>query len=189
MRYDVTTLGELVIDLVPIETPAGLAYLPKPGGAPGNVAAGVARLGHASAMITKVGTEAFGEAAVSALEAAGVATHAVIRTADHNTALAVVSKTASGETDFFFYRENCADSNLTAGGDPGRSDRGVQHPACRNAAACDAHLRGGAAPRGRQRQGQRRARVDGPELQGRLLARPRPACGTPASRWCARRTS
>jgi fructokinase len=113
MRYDVTSLGELVIDLVPIETPAGVAYLPKPGGAPGNVAAGVARLEHPSAMITKVGTEAFGEAAVSALDAAGVATHAVIRTSAHNTALAVVSKTAGGETDFFFYRENCADSNLT----------------------------------------------------------------------------
>lgn len=112
MRYDVTTLGELVIDLVPVRTSAGLAYLPKPGGAPGNVAAGMARLGHASAMITKVGTEAFGQAAVSALETAGVAMHAVIRTAAHNTALAVVSETASGESDFFFYRENCADSNL-----------------------------------------------------------------------------
>lgn len=112
MAFDVTTLGELVIDLVPTETPAGLAYLPKPGGAPGNVAAGVARLGHASAMITKVGTEAFGEAAVSALKASGVATHAVVRTSTHNTALAVVSKTASGETEFFFYRENCADSTL-----------------------------------------------------------------------------
>jgi fructokinase len=112
MRYDVTTLGELVIDFVPIETPAGLAYLPKPGGAPGNVAAGVARLAHTSAMITKVGMEAFGEAAVSALATAGVDTHAVLRTAAHNTALAVVSKNASGDTDFFFYRENCADSNL-----------------------------------------------------------------------------
>ncbi len=114
MRYDVTTLGELVIDLIPIETPAGVGYMPFPGGAPGNVAAGVARLGHKSAMITKVGVEAFGEAAVSALKATGVATHAIIRTAAHNTALAVVSKTASGETDFFFYRENCADSNLAA---------------------------------------------------------------------------
>jgi fructokinase len=112
MRFEVTSLGELVIDLVPIETPAGPAYLPKPGGAPGNVAAGVARLGHTSAMITKVGTEVFGEAAVSALEATGVTTHAVVRTAAHNTALAVVTKTPTGETDFFFYRENCADSNL-----------------------------------------------------------------------------
>jgi fructokinase len=114
MRYDVTTLGELVIDLVPIETPSGLAYSPKPGGAPGNVAAGVARFGLAAAMITKVGTEAFGAAAVSALKAAGVSTEAVVHTADHNTALAVVTKTPAGETDFFFYRENCADSQLVS---------------------------------------------------------------------------
>ena len=112
MRYDVTTFGELVIDLVPIQTPSGPAYLPKPGGAPGNVAAGVSRLGLAAAMISKVGTEAFGQAAVSALEASGVAVHGITRTDAHNTALAVVSKTSSGETDFFFYRENCADSNL-----------------------------------------------------------------------------
>ncbi|HWT29830.1 MAG TPA: carbohydrate kinase [Propylenella sp.] len=115
MRYDVTTLGELVIDLVPTRTPEGLAYLPKPGGAPANVAAGMARLGHPAAMITKVGNEAFGTAAVSALEAAGVAIDAVIRAPAHNTALAVVTQTASGETDFFFYRENCADANLTPG--------------------------------------------------------------------------
>ena len=146
MPYDVTTLGELVIDLVPIETPAGLAYLPKPGGAPGNVAAGVARLGHASAMITKVGAETFGQTAVSALEASGVATHAVIRTSAYNTALAVVSKTASGETDFFFYRENCADSNLASDEIPARADPGVEDSACRNAASGDAHLRDGPAP-------------------------------------------
>src|SRR5687767_6318134 len=108
MRFDVTTLGELVIDLVPIRSPEGLAYLPKAGGAPANVAAGMARLGHASAMITNVGTEPFGTAAVAGLETAGVAIDWVSRTPAHNTALAVVSHTESGEADFFFYRENCA---------------------------------------------------------------------------------
>jgi fructokinase len=113
VRFDLTSLGELVIDLVPVMTPAGVAYLPMPGGAPGNVAAGLARLGHPSAMITKVGQEVFGETAVSALGAMGVSLDAVIRTGAHNTALAVVSLTKSGESDFFFYRENCADSNLS----------------------------------------------------------------------------
>lgn len=112
MRFDVTTFGELVIDLVPFASPAGAAYLAKPGGAPANVAAGVARLGHRAAMITRVGTEAFGRAARAALEAAGVALDAVIRDAAHATALAVVSRTADGGADFSFYRENCADSNL-----------------------------------------------------------------------------
>ena len=111
-RYDVTALGELVIDLVPTATPWGPAYLPKPGGAPANVAAGVARLGLRSAMIGKVGTEPFGQSAAAALAAAGVAVHSLVRTAAHNTALAVVAPTESGASDFFFYRENCADSNL-----------------------------------------------------------------------------
>jgi fructokinase len=112
MRYDLTTLGELVIDLVPVASPSGTAYLPKPGGAPANVAAGAARLGLNAAMITKVGSEAFGRLALGALEAAGVATEAVVRTDAHNTALAVVSLTPEGERDFFFYRENCADANF-----------------------------------------------------------------------------
>lgn len=115
MRYDVTALGELVIDLVPVASPAGLAYLPKPGGAPGNVAAGAARLGLAAAMISKVGAEAFGGLALAALGNAGVAVEGVLRTPAHNTALAVVSLTPEGERDFFFYRENCADSNFSAG--------------------------------------------------------------------------
>src|SRR4051794_27829176 len=114
MRYDLTALGELVIDLVPVASPSGTAYLPKPGGAPANVAAGAARLGLKTAMITKVGAESFGRLALGALEAAGVATEAVIRTESHNTALAVVSLTPEGERDFFFYRENCADANFVA---------------------------------------------------------------------------
>ena len=114
MPYDVTTFGELVIDLVPVETQAGVAYLPKPGGAPANVAAGIARLGHRVAMISKVGTEIFGEMALSSLRATGVSVGGVIRSSEHNTALAIVSETATGEADFFFYRENCADSNLSS---------------------------------------------------------------------------
>src|SRR5262245_54102636 len=114
MRYDVTTFGELVIDLVPLRSSQGIAYLAKPGGAPANVAAGVSRLGHRAAMISKVGTEAFGRAAHSALAAVGVDVRGVTLSVEHNTALAVVSETPTGEADFFFYRENCADSNLSS---------------------------------------------------------------------------
>jgi fructokinase len=113
MRYDVTTLGELVIDLIPAPSAAGLAFVACPGGAPGNVAAGVARLGMRSAMISKVGEDVFGNAAVDALAAAGVATQAIHRTSAHNTALAVVARDAAGEISYSLYRENCSDSNLT----------------------------------------------------------------------------
>lgn len=112
MQIDVTSLGELLIDLVPVRLEAGLAYVPKPGGAPANVAAGIARLGRSAAMIGKVGGESFGRAAVSALRAAGVATDSITLSAIHNTPLAVVSLGDRGESDFVFYREGCADSNL-----------------------------------------------------------------------------
>jgi fructokinase len=113
MSYDVTTFGELVIDLVPFRSTEGSAYLAKPGGAPANVAAGVSRLGYRAAMISKVGTEPFGVAALAALRATGVDIGAIVRTPRHNTALAVVSETEAGEAEFSFYRENCADMNLS----------------------------------------------------------------------------
>jgi fructokinase len=100
----------LVIDLVPLPSPAGLHFDAKPGGAPGNVVAGIARLGLASAMLSKVGGEAFGTAVVQALRTAGVDTRALVRAAGQNTTLAVVTLTAEGDRDFFFYRENAADT-------------------------------------------------------------------------------
>ena len=111
--YDVTTLGELVIDLLPAPSAGGLSFEAKPGGAPGNVAAGVARLGFRTAMITKVGDETFGRAAAAALAEAGVAVEGVVLSPAHHTALAVVSRNEAGDASYIFYRENCADSNLT----------------------------------------------------------------------------
>lgn len=60
-RFDVAALGELVIDLIPMRGDDGSARLaPKPNGAPGNVAVGVARLGGRAAMLSKVRDDAFG---------------------------------------------------------------------------------------------------------------------------------
>ena len=67
-RFDVVALGELVIDLVPEHRPDGrMAFAPKPGGAPGNVAVGVARLGGRAAMLSKVGDDAFGRLLIETL--------------------------------------------------------------------------------------------------------------------------
>lgn len=109
-RYDVTAFGELVIDLVPISSGRGLSFAAKPGGAPGNVVAGIARLGLSSAMLSKLGAEAFGTAIIEALAAAGVETRAIIRAPGLNTTVAVVTLTPEGDRDFFFYREGAADT-------------------------------------------------------------------------------
>jgi fructokinase len=109
---DVVALGELVIDLIPAGQDGDEPlYAARPGGAPGNVAAGVARLGLAAAMLTKVGREPFGDLAVKALAAAGVDTSAVRRAGVETTALAVVALDENGDRDFALYRANCADAS------------------------------------------------------------------------------
>jgi len=112
-RVDVMALGELVIDLIPAPQPDGvLLFSASPGGAPGNVAAGIARLGLVSGMISKVGPGTLGDLLVETLAQAGVATASIARAATEPTALAVVSVAANGDRDFILYRNGCADANL-----------------------------------------------------------------------------
>jgi fructokinase len=111
--FDVVALGELVVDLVPALNADGQpCFIPKPGGAPGNVAVGVARLGGRAAMLSKVGDEAFGRLLVATLANNGVSTDGVLTTQEGNTSLAVVTVDADGERDFILYRKGCADSTL-----------------------------------------------------------------------------
>src|SRR5256885_16925020 len=113
-RLDAAALGELVIDLIPTPGPEGQPlYAASPGGAPGNVAAGLARLGLRSAMVSKVGPGPFGDLLIETLATAGVATEGVVRAATEPTALAVVSLTEKGERDFCLYRQGCADASLS----------------------------------------------------------------------------
>jgi fructokinase len=113
--YDVAALGELVIDLVPtLDAEGRPAFSPKPGGAPGNVAVGVARLGGRAAMLSKVGDEAFGELLRATLDANGVASDGVLTTREGLTSLAVVALKSDGDRDFMLYRKGCAESTYAA---------------------------------------------------------------------------
>ena len=112
---DVVAFGELVIDLIPAGRDGDEPlYAARPGGAPGNVAAGIARLGLRAAMLTKVGSDGFGTLAVNALAGTGVDVSAIRRASTENTALACVTLDASGDRGFALYRENCADSVYAA---------------------------------------------------------------------------
>src|SRR5262245_34014611 len=97
VSFDAAALGELVIDLIPAQQRGTDFYASNPGGAPGNVAAGLARLGLRSAMISKVGSGPFGDLLIETLATAGVATEGVVRATTEPTALAVVSLTTGGE--------------------------------------------------------------------------------------------
>ena len=114
LDYDVIALGELVIDLVPARSATGETVSLPAGVAPGNVAVGVARLGGRSAMLSKVGDDAFGRLLIATLVRYGVATEGVLTTCEGNTSLAVVTVAADGERDFTLYRRGCAEFTFAA---------------------------------------------------------------------------
>ncbi len=106
-------LGELLIDFVPTVTGTGLtdapAFVKAPGGAPGNVAVGLARLGVASAFMGQVGDDAFGHFLADTLAENWVDVHSLRFAGAARTALAFVSLRADGEREFMFYRHPSAD--------------------------------------------------------------------------------
>lgn len=107
------SIGEVLIDFIPLQKGKALkdvvTFERAPGGAPANVAAAVAKLGANSAMISKLGLDAFGDFLIEKLEEVGVNTDTVFRTKAANTALAFVSLREDGERDFSFYRNPSAD--------------------------------------------------------------------------------
>ena len=110
---DVVTLGELLIDFVP--TVSGVTLIEAPafkkaaGGAPANVAAGLAKLGVSCGFFGKVGDDAFGHFLKQTLEEVGVNTTGLVFSSQARTMLAFVSLTAEGEREFMFYRHPSAD--------------------------------------------------------------------------------
>jgi len=114
---DVVCLGELLIDFVPTVTGTSLidapAFKKAPGGAPANVAVGLARLGVPSAFMGKVGDDPFGHFLAQTLADGGVDVRPLRFTGQARTALAFVSLRSDGEREFMFYRHPSADMLLT----------------------------------------------------------------------------
>ncbi|MFI8964709.1 carbohydrate kinase [Streptomyces sp. NPDC053493] len=105
----IVVAGESLIDLVPDGAPGPLSpLLPRPGGGPYNTAVALGRLGADVAFCSRVSTDAFGEALVEGLRAAGVATGAVQRGPEPTT-LAVASVGPDGSARYGFYVEGTAD--------------------------------------------------------------------------------
>lgn len=116
---DVVCLGELLIDFVATEPNRGLedvtTFRRAPGGAPANVACGVARLGRSAGFIGKVGAEPFGRSLRATLDGAGVETEGLVETDDARTTLAFVAVHDDGRKEIFFYRNPGADMLLEPG--------------------------------------------------------------------------
>ncbi|MBN2224530.1 MAG: carbohydrate kinase [Deltaproteobacteria bacterium] len=88
---------------------AAPAFIPSPGGAPANVAAGLSRLGKDAGFIGKVGDDPFGRGLADVLSGMGVDIRAVSFSTQARTMLAFVTLSASGERDFVFFRHPSAD--------------------------------------------------------------------------------
>jgi len=117
MTAKAVCLGELLIDFVPTVTGTGLADAPAfakaAGGAPGNAAVGLQRLGIETGFIGKLGDDAFGHFLVDTLKGADVDTSGIVLTKEALTGLAFVSLRADGEREFSFYRSPSADMLLS----------------------------------------------------------------------------
>ena len=109
-------LGELLIDFVSTVSGVTLKDAPgfekAPGGAPANVAVGLAKLGIDTHFIGKVGRAAFGEFLREVLENNGMSHRFLFSTEKAKSTLAFVSLTQEGERDFFFYLVPGADMLL-----------------------------------------------------------------------------
>ena len=114
--FDVTALGELLIDFAPKDTnEAGYPVLSaNPGGAPGNFLAALNKYGCSTAMIGKVGEDMFGRLLLGTLREAGIETRGIVVDPDQFTTMAFVSLDASGNRDFSFARKPGADTCLRA---------------------------------------------------------------------------
>jgi len=112
--YDVTAMGELLIDFVQNgESPQGnLQFEANPGGAPCNVLAMLARLGYQTAFIGKVGNDFFGKMLGKVIEETGIDASGLVYDEKVNTTLALVHTLADGDRDFSFYRKPGADIML-----------------------------------------------------------------------------
>ena len=112
---DVTALGELLIDFTCLSTdetgyPTMAAH---PGGAPANFLAALAGFGAKTALLGKVGADAFGKLLVKTLEQAGIETRGLVQSSDVFTTLAFVTLNESGDREFSFARKPGADTRLT----------------------------------------------------------------------------
>ncbi|VVA94229.1 unnamed protein product [Arabis nemorensis] len=112
----VVCFGEMLIDFVPTTSGLSLAEAPAfkkaPGGAPANVAVGIARLGGSSAFIGKVGEDEFGYMLANILKDNNVNNEGLRFDPGARTALAFVTLTSEGEREFMFYRNPSADMLL-----------------------------------------------------------------------------
>ncbi|WP_149142147.1 bifunctional 5-dehydro-2-deoxygluconokinase/5-dehydro-2-deoxyphosphogluconate aldolase [Gemmobacter caeruleus] len=113
---DVITIGRASVDLYGAQVGGRLedmgSFEKYIGGSPCNMAAGTARLGLRSALISRVGDEHMGRFIREELAREGVDVRGVITDPERLTALVLLGIRDDSQFPLIFYRENCADMAL-----------------------------------------------------------------------------
>ena len=113
-KYDVTALGELLIDFTEngISGQGNPLFEANPGGAPCNLLAMLQKLGRKTAFIGKVGVDMFGTMLEERAGSTGIDLSGLVKDPDINTTLAFVHTLPGGDREFSFYRKPGADMML-----------------------------------------------------------------------------
>lgn len=111
VKQGVISLGEALIDFIPKDE-TNTTYYKSPGGAPANVAVGIARLGGKSAFLGKVGDDVLGRFLQDTLTNCGVDVKQMKFISDIRTGVVFVTNTENGEGSFDFYINPSADRYL-----------------------------------------------------------------------------
>lgn len=113
-RYDVTAMGEMLIDFTMNgqSDQGNNLFEACPGGAPCNVLAMLNKLGRKTAFIGKVGEDQFGRLLRGTIEELGIETRGLIFDHEIPTTLAFVHTFPDGDREFSFYRKPGADMML-----------------------------------------------------------------------------
>ena len=116
-EIDVSCFGEVLFDAFEADPktasfPASRAFRLELGGAPANLATGLARLGLSAAVVGGIGADRFGDGLTQLLQADGVVTKYLVKQ-KARTGLAFAFRNDKGEPSFLFYREGTADMRMT----------------------------------------------------------------------------
>jgi fructokinase len=110
---EVVSLGEVIVDFLPERTGIPLhesrIFSMQLGGAPANVAVGIARLGRSCALHGAVGADEFGAFLRAELSRQGVSVRGLHVLPGARTAHTFVAVAADGERSFVFFRDDTAD--------------------------------------------------------------------------------
>jgi len=110
MMNKVWLTGDAVVDLIP---ESDSTYLKCPGGAPANVAVGIARLSGQASFFGRVGNDPFGRFMSEVLQEQGVDTSQLKFDEKHRTSTVLVDLDQDGERTFTFMVKPSADQFMT----------------------------------------------------------------------------